>query len=82
MMEAVRTSETSGNFNVATQHNIPEYSKFHTRRRENLKSHKNSGKPETDFSVSCARDKPNTFPSENIFSSILLNICHIEKSFK
>jgi hypothetical protein len=39
MMEAVRTSETSVSFNVTTQINIPEDSKLHTRRRENLKSH-------------------------------------------
>jgi hypothetical protein len=40
MMEAVRTSETSVNFNVTTSCYILEDSKFHTRRRENLKSHK------------------------------------------
>jgi len=39
MMEAVRTSETSVNFNVTTRRYIPEDSKLHTRRRENLKSH-------------------------------------------
>jgi hypothetical protein len=39
MMEAVRTSETSVNFNVTTRRNIPEESKRHARRRENLKSH-------------------------------------------
>jgi hypothetical protein len=39
MMEAVRTSETSVNFNVATRLYIPEDSKLHTHRRENLKSH-------------------------------------------
>jgi hypothetical protein len=39
MMKAVRTSETSVNFNVTTQRYIPEDSKLHTRRRENLKSH-------------------------------------------
>jgi hypothetical protein len=38
MMEAVRTSETSVNFNVTTRRYIPEDSKPHTRRRENLKS--------------------------------------------
>jgi hypothetical protein len=38
MMEAVRTSETSVNFNVTTRCYIPEDSKLHTRRRENLKS--------------------------------------------
>jgi hypothetical protein len=39
MMEAVHTSETSVNFNVTTRRYIPEDSKLHTRRRENLKSH-------------------------------------------
>jgi hypothetical protein len=40
MMEAVRTSETSVNFNVTTRRYIPENSKLHSRRHENLKSHK------------------------------------------
>jgi hypothetical protein len=40
-IEAVRTSETSVNFNVTTLRYIPEDSKLHTRRRENLKSHIN-----------------------------------------
>jgi hypothetical protein len=39
MMEAVRTSVTSDNFNVTAQRYIPEDSKLHTHRRENLKSH-------------------------------------------
>jgi hypothetical protein len=39
MMEAVRTSETSVNFNVTTRRYIPEDSKLHTRRRVSLKSH-------------------------------------------
>jgi hypothetical protein len=39
MMEAVRTSETSVNFNVTTRRYIPEDTKLHTRRHENLKSH-------------------------------------------
>jgi hypothetical protein len=39
MMEAVRICETSVHFNVNTRRYIPEDSKFHTRRRENLKSH-------------------------------------------
>jgi hypothetical protein len=39
-MEAVRTSEMSVNFNLTTLRYIPEDSKLHTRRRENLKSHK------------------------------------------
>jgi hypothetical protein len=38
-MEAVRTSETSVNFNVTTWRYIPEDSKLHTHRRFNLKSH-------------------------------------------
>jgi hypothetical protein len=37
-MEAVRTSETSVNFNVSTWRYIPEDSKLHTCRYENLKS--------------------------------------------
>jgi hypothetical protein len=37
-MEAVRTSETSVNFNVITRRYMPEDSKLHTRRRKNLKS--------------------------------------------
>jgi hypothetical protein len=39
MMEAVRTSETSVNFNVTTRRYIPEDSKLHIRHHENLKSH-------------------------------------------
>jgi hypothetical protein len=39
MMEAVRTSETSVNFNVTTRRYIPEDSKLQTRRRQKLKSH-------------------------------------------
>jgi hypothetical protein len=38
MMEEVSISETSVN-NQSTQHNIPEDSHVHTRRRENLKFH-------------------------------------------
>jgi hypothetical protein len=38
-METLRTSETSVNTNLTTRLNIPEDSKLHTRRRENLKSH-------------------------------------------
>jgi hypothetical protein len=37
-MAAVRTSETSVNFNVTTLRYIPDDSKLHTRHRENLKS--------------------------------------------
>jgi hypothetical protein len=39
MMEVVSTSETSVNFYDTTRRNIPEDSRLHTRRRENLKSH-------------------------------------------
>jgi len=39
-MEAVRVSETSVNFKATTRRYIPEDFKLHTRRRENLKSHK------------------------------------------
>jgi len=39
MMEAVRTSEMSVNFNMTTRRYIPEDNRLHTRRRENLKSH-------------------------------------------
>jgi hypothetical protein len=38
-MMDVRTSETSVNFNLITWRYIPEDSKLHTRRRENVKSH-------------------------------------------
>jgi hypothetical protein len=40
MMEAARTSETSVNICLTTWQYIPEDSEFHTRCRENLKSHK------------------------------------------
>jgi hypothetical protein len=40
MIEVVHTTETSVSFNVATQRYIPKDFKLHTRRRENLKSHK------------------------------------------
>jgi hypothetical protein len=39
LFEAVRTSETPVNFHVASRRNIPEGCHFHTRRRDNLKSH-------------------------------------------
>jgi hypothetical protein len=39
MEEAVRTSETSVNFNVTTRHYIPEDSKLYTCHHENLKPH-------------------------------------------
>jgi hypothetical protein len=39
VMEAVRTSKTSANIYLTTRQYIPEDSKLHTRRRENLKCH-------------------------------------------
>jgi hypothetical protein len=39
MMEAARTSETSVDIDLRTRQYIPE-EELHTRRRENLKSHK------------------------------------------
>jgi hypothetical protein len=43
MMKAVSTSETSVNLYQTTRRNNPENSHLHTRRRENLKSHKQRG---------------------------------------
>jgi hypothetical protein len=40
MMEAARTSETSVDIELRTRQCIPEDSELHTRRHENLKSHK------------------------------------------
>jgi hypothetical protein len=40
MMEAVRTSETSVDNHFTRQYNPEDSSEHHTRRRENLKSHK------------------------------------------
>jgi hypothetical protein len=40
MMEAARTSETSVDIHLRTRQYLPEDSELHTRRRENLKSHK------------------------------------------
>jgi hypothetical protein len=40
LMEAARTSETSVDIQLRTWQYIPEDSELHTRRRENLKSHK------------------------------------------
>jgi hypothetical protein len=42
MKGEVRIPETSVNFNVTTRRYIPEHSKFHIRRRKNLKSHLDS----------------------------------------
>jgi hypothetical protein len=41
MMEAEYISETSVDIDLTTRQYIPEDSELHTRRRENLKSHKN-----------------------------------------
>jgi hypothetical protein len=43
MEEAVNPCETPVNFYQTTRCNIPEDSHLHTRRRENLKSHPQSG---------------------------------------
>jgi glutamate/tyrosine decarboxylase-like PLP-dependent enzyme len=43
MMEEVLTSETSVNLNVTARRYIPEDSKLHTRRRENLNSRRRVG---------------------------------------
>jgi hypothetical protein len=40
MMEAARTSETLVDIQPTTRQYIPEDSELHTRRRENMKSHK------------------------------------------
>jgi hypothetical protein len=40
-MEAARTSETSVDNHFTRQYNPEDSSEHHTRRRENLKSHKN-----------------------------------------
>jgi hypothetical protein len=40
MTEAARTSETSADIDLRTRQYIPEDSELHTRRRENLKSHR------------------------------------------
>jgi hypothetical protein len=40
MMEAARTYETSVDIQLRTRQYIPEDSELHTRRRDNLKSHK------------------------------------------
>jgi hypothetical protein len=40
MMETARTSETSVDIQLRTRPYIPEDSELHTRRRENLKSHR------------------------------------------
>jgi hypothetical protein len=40
VMETARTSETSVDIQLRTRQYIPEGSELHTRRRENLKSHR------------------------------------------
>jgi hypothetical protein len=40
LMVAARTSDTSVDIQLRTRQYIPEDSEYHTRRRENLKSHK------------------------------------------
>jgi hypothetical protein len=46
MMEAASISETSVSFYQTTRCNIPKDSHLHNRRRENLKSHKESSVPQ------------------------------------
>jgi hypothetical protein len=54
MMEAARTSETSVDISLTTRQYIPEDSELHTRRRENLKSHKAVYLPvKNTASISC-----------------------------
>jgi hypothetical protein len=49
MMEAVRTSETSVDNHLTRQYIPEDNSEHHTRRRENLKSHKvEEGSPDFD----------------------------------
>jgi hypothetical protein len=52
MMEAVRTSETSVDNHFTRQYNPEHSSEHHTRRRENLKSHKTRSACEYSVSVS------------------------------
>jgi hypothetical protein len=58
MMEAARTSETWVDIQLRTRQYIPENSEFHTRRRENLKSHKF---PESLNSIAMATVITHTF---------------------
>jgi hypothetical protein len=44
MLEAARTSETSVGIQLRTRQCIPDDSELHTRRRENMKSHRTSTK--------------------------------------
>jgi hypothetical protein len=52
MMEAVRTSETSVDNHFTRQYIPEDNSEHHTRRRENLKSHKNKYVPHANDSRS------------------------------
>jgi hypothetical protein len=61
MMEAVRTSETSVNFNMTTWRYIPGDSRLHSRHRENLKSHESDKLRSLSF-----QDIINDFPLKNI----------------
>jgi hypothetical protein len=51
MMDAARTSETSVDNYFTRQYNPEDKSELHTRRRENLKSHKTHVVPCFDVSV-------------------------------
>jgi hypothetical protein len=73
-MEAVRTSETSVNIYLTTRQYIPENSKRHTRRSENLKSHQF----QFDLRSSCDQerlgsDRPNTLLAMEISGFIQLS---------
>jgi hypothetical protein len=57
MMEAASTSETSVNFYQTTRHKNPEDSHLHTRRRENLKYHKQKRRFRYMWPSSCIRTK-------------------------
>jgi hypothetical protein len=86
MMETIRTSEWSVNYNETTRRNIPKGSNLHTRRRENLKPHMCSillHNPQTETSLRqriqetenkevCAL--PNTF---YVTTYVLNNNCQI-----
>jgi hypothetical protein len=50
-MEAARTSETSVDIQLRTRQYIPQDYELHTRRRENLKSHKENNDLALSFSV-------------------------------
>jgi hypothetical protein len=50
-MEAVRTSETSVDNHSTRQYNPEDSSEHHTRRRENLKSHRDGKANRWDFAI-------------------------------